>query len=90
MYDTADVWTYGVDGSVGAETCGVDPQVSGALFDHISDDVDLRLGKAGEKAKSWMLYGFFALKMEVVIEKLYCFYSKLFSFFLNWHKGVSY
>lgn len=58
MYDTADVWTYGVDGSMGAETCGVDPQVSGALFDHISNDVDLHLGKAGEKAKSWMLYGF--------------------------------
>lgn len=52
MYDAADVWTYGVDGSVGAETNGVDLQVGGALFDHIPDDVDLHLGKQGEEENS--------------------------------------
>lgn len=45
VYDTADVWTHGVDGSMGAETRGVHPQVGGALFDHIADDVDLHLGE---------------------------------------------
>lgn len=45
VYDAADVWAHGVDGSVGAETCGVDSQVGGALVDHISDDVDLHLVK---------------------------------------------
>lgn len=49
MKDAADVWTHGVDGSVGAETRGVDPQVGGALFDHIPEDVDLHLGKQGEE-----------------------------------------
>lgn len=52
MYDAADVWTYGVDGSVGAETSGVDLQVGGALLDHIPDDVDLHLGKQGEEENS--------------------------------------
>lgn len=49
MYDTADVWTHGVDGSMGAETCSVDPQVGRALFDHIPNDVDLHLRKKGEE-----------------------------------------
>lgn len=47
VYDAADVWTHGVDGSMGAETCGVDPQVGGALVDHIPDDVDFHLGRHG-------------------------------------------
>lgn len=47
VYDAADVWTHGVDGSMGAETCGVDPQVGGALVDHIPDDVDFHLGRQG-------------------------------------------
>lgn len=52
MYDAADVWTYGVDGSVGAEARGVDPQVGGALLDHFPYDVDLHLGKRGEETES--------------------------------------
>lgn len=52
MYDAAYVWTHGVDGSVGAETCRVDPQVGGALLDHVPDDVDLHLGKRREDTKS--------------------------------------
>lgn len=52
MYDAADVWTHGVDGSVGAEPGGVDSQVGGALLDHIPDDVDLHLGKQGEELES--------------------------------------
>lgn len=44
MYDAADIWTYGVDGSVGAESRGVDPQVGGALLDHFPYDIDLHLG----------------------------------------------
>lgn len=51
VYDAADVWTHGVDGSVGAETCSVDPQVGGALLDHIPDDVDLHLQKQEESLK---------------------------------------
>lgn len=43
MYYAADVWTYRVDGSVGAETSAVDPQVGGALIDHIPYDVELHL-----------------------------------------------
>lgn len=43
VYDTADVRTYGVDGSVGAEAGGVHPQVGGALLDHFPDDVHLHL-----------------------------------------------
>lgn len=45
MQDAADVWTHGVDSGVGAETRGVDPQVGGALLDHIAEDVDLQLGE---------------------------------------------
>lgn len=52
MYDAADVRTHGIDGSVGAETCGVDPQVGGALVDHIPDDVDLHLRKQGDEQES--------------------------------------
>lgn len=46
MYDAADVWTYGVDGSVGAEAGGIHPQVGGSLLDHLPDDVDLDLQRA--------------------------------------------
>lgn len=52
MYDTADVWTHRVDGSMGAETCRVDPQVGRALVDHIPDDVDLHLRKHEEGLES--------------------------------------
>lgn len=55
MYDTADVRTYGVDGSVGAEPSRVDPQVSGALFDHVSYDVDLHLQKQKNRPCDCML-----------------------------------
>jgi len=52
VQDAADVWTDGVDGGVGAEARGVDPQGGGALFDHIAEDVDLQLGKRGEETHS--------------------------------------
>ena len=52
MYNAAYVWTHGVDGSMWAEAPRVDRQVGGALLDHIPDDVDLHLGKQGEKSKS--------------------------------------
>jgi len=35
-----------------AETCRVDPQVGGALIDHIPYDVDLHLGRQGEETES--------------------------------------
>lgn len=74
MYDAADVWTHGVDGSVGAEACGVNPQVGGALFDHIPDDVDLHLGKQGKEPASVELMD-------------HCVTPKLF-LFLIWRKGT--
>lgn len=80
MYDAADVWTHGVDGSVGAETCRVDPQVGGALFDHIPNDVDLHLGKQREEAKSLDASWISALQLELVDVKLTVFTSNLFSF----------
>ncbi len=52
MYDTADVWTHGVDGSVGAESRRVDSQGGGTLFNHIPDDVDLHLEKKGQQKTS--------------------------------------
>lgn len=75
MYDAADVWTYGVDGSVGAETRGVDPQVSGALFDHIPDDVDLHLGKREDAL--WIS----PLKLELVVETIFTPRLLFFFFF---------
>lgn len=44
--DAADVWTYGVDGGVGAEPRRVHLQVGGSLLDHLPDDVDLDLQRA--------------------------------------------
>lgn len=52
VYDTADVRTYGVDGSVGAEAGGVHPQVGGALLDHFPDDVHLHLQRRGGERRS--------------------------------------
>lgn len=43
VYDAADVWTYGVNGGVGAEPRRIHLQVGGSLLDHLSDDVDLDL-----------------------------------------------
>lgn len=43
VYDTTDVWTYRVDGSVGAEPGGIHRQVGGSLLDHLPNDVDLDL-----------------------------------------------
>lgn len=52
MYDAADVWAHGVDGSVWAETCGVNPQIGGALLDHIPDDVHLHLKRRDQLSLS--------------------------------------
>lgn len=43
VYDAADVRTHGVDGGMWAETRRVDPQVGGALLDHVPNDVHLHL-----------------------------------------------
>lgn len=45
VHDAAYVGTHGVDGSMWAETSGVNPQVGGALLDYIPNDVDLDLRK---------------------------------------------
>lgn len=48
VYHAADVWTHGIDGSMRAEARGVDPQVGGALLNHIPDDVHLHLRKQAQ------------------------------------------
>lgn len=54
--DAADVRTHGVDGSMGAETRGVDAQAGGPLINHITDDVHLDLRKRGRsQSHRWML-----------------------------------
>lgn len=64
MYDAANVWTYGVDGSVGAEARGVDPQVGGALLDHFPYDIELHLGKRGLDTESTDASSISVLEME--------------------------
>ena len=41
MEDTSDVWPRGVDGSVQAEACGVDAEVSRARVDDLPSHIDL-------------------------------------------------
>lgn len=57
MYDTADVWAYGVDGSVGAEARGIHLQVGGSLLDQLPDDVDLDLQMASEQSGTYRCPG---------------------------------
>ena len=48
VYDTADVWTHGIDSSMRAKACWIDPQVGGALLDHIPDDVHFHLRREAQ------------------------------------------